>query len=105
MVFFFFTKVTQILNPTLFNSRVTELKTKSTNIFQIDKPDTNHIVNDTVFYYTGLNSTTLYDNLYPNYGRDYTTADGQMVDFASVFGVLFTGVTGVMAGANMSGKK
>ncbi|XP_026731241.1 solute carrier family 12 member 9 isoform X2 [Trichoplusia ni] len=70
----------------------------------IDKPDTNHIVNDTVFYYTGLNSTTLYDNLYPNYGRDYTTADGQMVDFASVFGVLFTGVTGVMAGANMSGE-
>ncbi|XP_047037154.1 solute carrier family 12 member 9 isoform X1 [Helicoverpa zea] len=70
----------------------------------IDKPDTNHIVNTTAFYYTGLNSTTLYDNLYPQYGRDYTTTDGQMVDFASVFGVLFTGVTGVMAGANMSGE-
>ncbi|KAJ8705378.1 hypothetical protein PYW07_011205 [Mythimna separata] len=72
---------------------------------QILKPDTNHIVdaNTTSFPYTGLNSTTLYENLYPQYGRDYTTADGQMVDFASVFGVLFTGVTGVMAGANMSG--
>ncbi|CAH1643998.1 unnamed protein product [Spodoptera littoralis] len=68
------------------------------------KPDTNHLVNITGFIYTGLNSTTLYDNLYPAYGRDYTTTDGQMVDFASVFGVLFTGVTGVMAGANMSGE-
>ncbi|XP_022836494.1 solute carrier family 12 member 9 isoform X1 [Spodoptera litura] len=70
----------------------------------IPKPDTNHLVNITGFIYTGLNSTTLYDNLYPAYGRDYTTTDGQMVDFASVFGVLFTGVTGVMAGANMSGE-
>lgn len=70
----------------------------------IPKPDTNHLVNITGFTYTGLNSTTLYDNLYPAYGRDYTTTDGQMVDFASVFGVLFTGVTGVMAGANMSGE-
>ncbi|KAJ8707536.1 hypothetical protein PYW08_010788 [Mythimna loreyi] len=70
----------------------------------IEKPDTNHIVNVSSFHYTGLNSTTLYDNLYPQYGRDYTTAEGQMVDFASVFGVLFTGVTGVMAGANMSGE-
>ncbi|KAH9645011.1 hypothetical protein HF086_003341 [Spodoptera exigua] len=70
----------------------------------IPKPDTNHLVNITGFNYTGLSSTTLYDNLYPAYGRDYTTTDGQMVDFASVFGVLFTGVTGVMAGANMSGE-
>lgn len=70
----------------------------------IPKPDTNHLVNTTGFNYTGLSSATLYDNLYPAYGRDYTTTDGQMVDFASVFGVLFTGVTGVMAGANMSGE-
>ncbi|XP_038219226.1 solute carrier family 12 member 9 isoform X2 [Zerene cesonia] len=70
----------------------------------IEKPDTNHLVNATNFTYTGLNVNTFYENLYPSYGRDYSTADGEMVDFASVFGVLFTGVTGVMAGANMSGE-
>ncbi|KAJ2941071.1 hypothetical protein O0L34_g13200 [Tuta absoluta] len=71
---------------------------------EIEKPDTNTLTNVTSFNYTGLSSATLHDNLYPLYGQDYTTADGQMVDFASVFGVLFTGVTGVMAGANMSGE-
>ncbi|XP_060807464.1 solute carrier family 12 member 9 isoform X3 [Amyelois transitella] len=71
---------------------------------QIDRPDSNHLVNTTNFTYTGLSSETLYSNLYPSYGRDYTTSGGEMVDFASVFGVLFTGVTGVMAGANMSGE-
>ncbi|XP_052753098.1 solute carrier family 12 member 9 [Galleria mellonella] len=71
---------------------------------EIEKPDTNQLVNDTNFTYTGLSSATFYENLYPDYGRDYTTTNGDMVDFASVFGVLFTGVTGVMAGANMSGE-
>ncbi|OWR49900.1 solute carrier family 12 member 9 like protein, partial [Danaus plexippus plexippus] len=70
---------------------------------QIEKPASNTIVNATNFTYTGLSSVTLRENLYPNYSRDYT-ADGEFVDFASVFGVLFTGVTGVMAGANMSGE-
>lgn len=60
-------------------------------------------MNVSAFNYTGLSSATLYENLFPSYGYDYT-ADGQRVDFASVFGVLFTGVTGVMAGANMSGE-
>ncbi|XP_039761129.1 solute carrier family 12 member 9 isoform X1 [Pararge aegeria] len=71
---------------------------------EIDKPDTNHLVNATNFSYTGLSSLTLKQNLYSEYARDYTTTSGEMVDFASVFGVLFTGVTGVMAGANMSGE-
>ncbi|CAH0731680.1 unnamed protein product, partial [Brenthis ino] len=71
---------------------------------QIEKPDTNLIVNATNFTYTGLSAATLRENLYPHYARDYSTSDGEMVDFASVFGVLFTGVTGVMAGANMSGE-
>ncbi|XP_052745187.1 solute carrier family 12 member 9 isoform X2 [Bicyclus anynana] len=71
---------------------------------QIDKPDTNHLVNATNFSYTGLSAVTLKQNLYSDYAGDYTTTGGEMVDFASVFGVLFTGVTGVMAGANMSGE-
>ncbi|KPJ05587.1 Solute carrier family 12 member 9 [Papilio xuthus] len=70
----------------------------------IEKPDTNELVNTTSFQYTGLSKETLYSNIYPSYGRDYSTTAGDRVDFASVFGVLFTGVTGVMAGANMSGE-
>lgn len=73
-------------------------------MLKIPKPDTNQLTNQSMFDYTGLSSKTFYENLYQDYGRDYTTNTGQMVDFASVFGVLFTGVTGVMAGANMSGK-
>ncbi|CAK1546750.1 unnamed protein product [Leptosia nina] len=70
----------------------------------IERPATNQLVNITSFKYTGLSISTFYENLYPKYGRDYSTEDGDLVDFASVFGVLFTGVTGVMAGANMSGE-
>ncbi|XP_045519144.1 solute carrier family 12 member 9 isoform X1 [Pieris brassicae] len=70
----------------------------------IEKPETNTLINATSFKYTGFSVNTFYENLYPKYGRDYSTSDGELVDFASVFGVLFTGVTGVMAGANMSGE-
>lgn len=53
--------------------------------------------------YTGLNSQTLANNLGESYTKDYTS-NGKMVDFATTFGVLFAGVTGIMAGANMSGE-
>lgn len=72
---------------------------------EVPIPDGNTLVaNITAFNYTGLSVDTLWSNLYSNYTRDYTTPSGELVTFASVFGVLFSGVTGIMAGANMSGE-
>ncbi|XP_048853818.1 solute carrier family 12 member 9 [Brienomyrus brachyistius] len=52
--------------------------------------------------FTGFNSTTLRNNLGPGYSLDYST--DTIMSFASVFAVMFTSCTGVMAGANMSGE-
>ncbi|KAK9300057.1 hypothetical protein QLX08_007107 [Tetragonisca angustula] len=74
---------------------------------EIPIPDANTLVQNATEHvngtYTGLLSSTLAGNLYPNYSADYSSK-GAMTDFASVFGVLFSGVTGIMAGANMSGE-
>lgn len=74
---------------------------------EVPIPDANELVQNSTFHvngsYTGLLVQTLKENLYPSYGRDYTS-NGDEVHFASVFGVLFSGVTGIMAGANMSGE-
>ena len=53
--------------------------------------------------YTGFSSLTMHENTYANYTIDYTTGD--QMDFATVFGVLFSSITGLLAGANMSGKR
>ncbi|QQP51146.1 solute carrier family 12 member 9 [Caligus rogercresseyi] len=44
-----------------------------------------------------------YDNLYPKYEYDCSESD-KSLNFFVIFGVLFSGVTGIMSGANMSGE-
>ena len=53
-------------------------------------------------WFTAANSTTLKNNLYSNYSIDYISEE--KIGFKDTFGVLFSGVTGIMAGANMSGE-
>lgn len=71
---------------------------------EVDVPPENRFLpNVTSLNYTGLSQKTFLDNLYSDYGTDYSS-NGTPVSFAIVFGVLFSGVTGIMAGANMSGE-
>ncbi|XP_075232842.1 solute carrier family 12 member 9 [Lycorma delicatula] len=74
---------------------------------EVPIPDANTLVQNATYHvngtYTGLSTETLKSNLYPSYSKDYTS-DGELIHFSSVFGVLFSGVTGIMAGANMSGE-
>ncbi|XP_076866953.1 solute carrier family 12 member 9 [Brachyhypopomus gauderio] len=52
--------------------------------------------------YTGFNATTLTSNLASGYSLDYST--NRVMSFSTVFAVMFTSCTGIMAGANMSGE-
>lgn len=51
--------------------------------------------------FTGFKLDTLMGNLWADYTWDYTTR--KMMNFATVFAVMFNGCTGIMAGSNMSG--
>jgi len=52
--------------------------------------------------YTSFSLSTFKGNLYSNYSIDYTTGD--VMNFETVFGILFSSVTGFLAGATMSGQ-
>ncbi|XP_028322701.1 solute carrier family 12 member 9 isoform X2 [Gouania willdenowi] len=52
--------------------------------------------------YTGFSVATLKSNLNSGYSLDYST--NSVMSFATVFAVMFTSCTGIMAGANMSGE-
>lgn len=74
---------------------------------QVPLPNNNDIMQNASHHvtalYSGFNSTTLHHNLWSGYSPDYTDPEHLQPNFFSVFAVLFSGVTGVMAGANMSG--
>lgn len=53
------------------------------------------------YNYTGWKHKTFTSNLWRDFSKDYTT--GHEENALTVFGVLFNGVTGIMAGANISG--
>ncbi|KAI6197106.1 hypothetical protein M3Y94_01185800 [Aphelenchoides besseyi] len=52
--------------------------------------------------YTSFAFSTFKENFFSNYTFDYTT--GKSTNFASNFAIIFSGVTGLMAGANVSGE-
>lgn len=85
------------------------------HVIQVPLPKENHLVphnSNETFSYTGLSAKTFRDNLYAGYERDYSTCDGEnlkeascnVLNFAAVFAILFSSVTGIMNGANMSGE-
>ncbi|CAH1239487.1 SLC12A9 [Branchiostoma lanceolatum] len=79
------------------------VENKPMNISLINSiPDPN-LVNQTINHslYTAFSVETAKENLWPDFGTDYSTTT--IMNFATVFAIMFNGCTGIMAGANMSG--
>lgn len=70
--------------------------------FNITHPGPGNQTQHFVANYTGYSAETLRDNLFAGYSLDYST--NSVMNFATVFAVMFTSCTGIMAGANMSGE-
>lgn len=66
-------------------------------------PISNPYITNVTANYTGFQLETFHGNLFSHFGKDYTNSDDEQ-NFLTVFGVLFASVTGIMAGANMSGE-
>uniref|UniRef100_A0A1I8HU05 Solute carrier family 12 member 9 n=1 Tax=Macrostomum lignano TaxID=282301 RepID=A0A1I8HU05_9PLAT len=61
--------------------------------------------NSTVYYnFTGPNLEMFLENSKSHYSPDYTIDDPSSMSFARVFAILFSSVTGIMNGANLSGE-
>ncbi|XP_033834167.1 solute carrier family 12 member 9 [Periophthalmus magnuspinnatus] len=70
--------------------------------FNITHPGPGNMTQHFNASYTGYSAKTLRDNIYSGYSLDYST--NSIMSFATVFAVMFTSCTGIMAGANMSGE-
>ncbi|CAG5130954.1 unnamed protein product, partial [Candidula unifasciata] len=80
---------------------------QDTILVEIPKTNTyaysNASANETIYgMYTGLSAATFRENLYSKFTIDYST--DRMMDYATVFAILFSSVTGILNGANMSGE-
>ncbi|XP_045611687.1 solute carrier family 12 member 9 isoform X2 [Procambarus clarkii] len=112
-----FAKLTVVILAVVIFCLLSVILSFPINNFEIEVqiPAANPLVNSSYELngtYTGFSSVTFGDNLWlpKKPYRDYTTCSEDnyetcsVVTFALTFGVLFSGVTGIMAGANMSGE-
>lgn len=69
----------------------------------IPKGAGNKLFGNRTLNYSGWSGKTFKENLWPSFSKDYSQSNGPCQNYLTVFGVLFNGVTGIMAGANISG--
>ncbi|XP_056141208.1 solute carrier family 12 member 9 [Lampris incognitus] len=90
-----------VVNITLLSIFISPLAVKSRDFIITHQGPGNQTHHYNVSY-TGFSATTLRNNLGSGYSLDYST--NTVMSFATVFAVMFTSCTGIMAGANMSGE-